>query len=105
MSERRGKNKEAGHKVRTHSPHADKCDKYDIASKPPSRTDHRTRQGKARQGFTITYCRGFTYGSVRDVIDDCAIIAVTLRVYRFSVAKFVKARRPLKFQSSSSKLT
>jgi len=22
-----------------------------------------TRQGKARQGFTITYCRGFTYGS------------------------------------------
>ena len=62
-------------------------------------------QGKARQGFTITYCRGFTYGSVRDVIDDCAIIAVTLRVYRFSVAKFVKARRPPKFQSSSSKLT
>ena len=59
---------------------------------------------KARQGFTITYCRGFTYGSVRDVI------AATLRVYRFSVAKFVKARRPLKlhiinFQSSSSKLT
>ena len=48
MSERRGKNKEAEHKVRTHSPHADKCDKCDIARKPPSCQGRTTGPDKSR---------------------------------------------------------